>query len=56
MTWEEPNPLAMTEWIQPLYLIKWEHIPLSHQNGHALIFDHVRINLTIISEQPSVIN
>ena len=54
MTCEEPNPLAMTEWLQPLHLNKWEHIPLSHQNGHVLISDHVRTHVTVISEQPSV--
>ena len=30
------------EWHQPLYLIKWEHIPQSHQNGHALTSNHGR--------------
>ena len=53
---EGTNPLTMTEWQQPLYLIKWEHIPQSHQNGHALISDHVRTHLTVISEWPSVLN
>ena len=47
---EGTNPLTMTEWKQPLYMIKWEHIPQSHQNGLALIFDHVRLHLTVISE------
>ena len=37
------------EWKHPLYLIKWEHIPQSHQNGHALISDHVRTHLIVIS-------
>ena len=46
---EGANPLTMTEWQQPLYLIKWEHIPKSHQNGHALTSDHVRTHLTVIS-------
>ena len=27
---EGSNPLTMIEWKQPLYLIKWEHIPQSH--------------------------
>ena len=40
--------LPFQEWQQTLYLIKWEHIPQSHQNGHALTYDHVRIHLTII--------
>ena len=39
---------------QPLHLIKWEHIPLSHQNDHALIYDHIRTHFTIIWEWPSV--
>ena len=51
---EGSNPLTMTEWQQLLYLIKWEHIPKSHQNGHALTYDHVRLHLTIISERPLV--
>ena len=46
---ERSNPLTITEWKQPLYLIKWEHIPQSPQNGHALTFDHVRLHLTIVS-------
>ena len=45
---EGTNPLTMTKWQQPLYLIKWEHIPQSHQNGHALTSDHVRLHLIII--------
>ena len=53
---EGTNPLTMTEWQQPLYLIKWEHIPQSHQNGHALISDQVRTHLTIISEWPSILD
>ena len=44
------------EWQQPLYLIKREHVPLSHQNGHALTYDHVRLHLTVVSERPSVID
>ena len=51
---EGSNPLTMTELKQPLYLIKWEHIPQSHQNGHALISNHVRTHLTVILERPSV--
>ena len=42
------------EWNQSLYLIKWEHIPQSHQNGHALTSDHVILHPTVISEWPSV--
>ena len=53
---EGSNPLTMTEWQQPLYLIKWEHIPQSHQNGHALISDHVRTHPTVISEWPLVLD
>ena len=45
---EGSNPLTMIEWKQPLYLIKWEHIPQSHQNGHVLTSDHVRLHLTIV--------
>ena len=41
---------------QPLHLIKWEHIPLANQNFHALISDHVRTHLTVISERPSVLD
>ena len=55
-TMEGSNPLTMIEWKQPLYLIKWEHIPQSHQNGHALTSDHVRLHLTIVSERPSVLD
>ena len=33
-----------------LYLIMWEHIPQSHQNGSALIFDHVGMHPTITLE------
>ena len=51
---EGTNPLTMIEWQQPLYLIKWEHIPQSHQNGYALIYDHVRTHLIVISKWPSV--
>ena len=51
---EGTDPLTMIEWKQPLYLIKWEHIPQSHHNGHALISDHVRTHLIVISEQPLV--
>ena len=47
---EGSNPLTMTEWQQPLYMIKWEHIPQSHQNVHALISDHVGTHPTVISE------
>ena len=47
---EGNNPLTMIEWQQPLYLIKWEHIPQSHQNSHALISDHVRTHLIVISK------
>ena len=36
----------------PLHLIKWEHIPQSHQNGRTLISDHVRRHPTIILEWP----
>ena len=54
LTMEGTNPLTMIEWQQPLYLIKWEHIPQSHYNGHALTSDHVRLHLTIILERPSV--
>ena len=53
---EGTNPLTMTEWQHPLYLIKWEHIPQSHQNGDALIYDHVRTHLTVISEWPSFLD
>ena len=42
------------EWQQPLYLIKWEPIPQSHQNGHALTSYHVRLHLLVISKRPSV--
>ena len=41
---------------QPLYLIKWEHIPLSHQNDHAVISDHMRTHLIVIAEWPSVLD
>ena len=51
---EGTNPLTMTECQQPLYLIKCEHIPQSHQNGPTLISDHVRLHPTVISELPSV--
>ena len=44
------------EWQQPLYLIKWEPIPQSHQNGHALTSDHVRLHLTIVLERPSFLD
>ena len=44
------------EWHEPLYLVKWEHIPQSHHYGHALTSDHVRLHLTIISERPSVLD
>ena len=53
---EGNNPLTMTEWKQLLYMIKWEHIPQSLQNGHALTSDHVRLHLTIVSERPSVLD
>ena len=53
---EGTNPLTMIECQHPLYLIKWEHIPQSHQNGHALISDHVRTHPTVILEWPSVPN
>ena len=53
---EGNNPLTMTEWQYPLYLIKWAHIPQSHQNGHALISDHVRTHLTVISEWPLILD
>ena len=53
---EGSNPLTMAEWKYPLYLIKWENIPQSHQNGHALISYHVRTHLTVISEWPSVLD
>ena len=33
-----------------LHLIMWEHIPQSHQNGSALIFDHVGTHPAITSE------
>ena len=53
---EGSNPLTMTEWQRPLYLIKWEHIPQSHQNGHALIYDHVGTHPIVILEWPSVLH
>ena len=53
---EGTNPLSMTEWQQPLYLIKCEHIPRSHQNGHVPTSNHVRTHLTVISEWPSVLD
>ena len=37
LTWKELNPLAMNRMVQPLRLIKWEHIPLSHQNGFSVL-------------------
>ena len=52
---EGTNRLTMIEWQQPLYLIKWEHIPQSHQNGLALISDHVRLDLAVILEWPSIL-
>ena len=33
-----------------LYLIMWESIPQSYQNGFALMSDHVGANPTFISE------
>ena len=33
-----------------LYLIMWEHIPQSHQNGFTLISDHVGTHPAITSE------
>ena len=53
---EGANPITMTEWQQPLYLIKWEHIPQSHQNGPALISYRVRLHPIVISEWPLVPN
>ena len=53
---EGTNPFTMIEWKQPLYLIKWEHIPQSHQNGHALTSDLVRLHLTVISEWPLILD
>ena len=53
---EGTNTLTMKEWQQPLYLIKWEHIPQSHQNGHTLTSDHVRLHPTVISEWPLVLD
>ena len=37
LTWKELNPLAMSRMVQPLHLTKWEHIPLSHQNGYSVL-------------------
>ena len=53
---EGTNPLSMIEWQQPLYQIKWEHIPQSHQNGPTLISDHVKLHLIVISEWPLVLD
>ena len=53
---EGRNPLTMTKWKQPLYLIKWEHIPQSHHNGHVLTSDNVILHLTIVLERPSVLD
>ena len=53
---EGTSPLTMIEWQQPLYLIKWEHIPQSHQNGPTLISDHVKLHPMVISEWPSVLD
>ena len=53
---EGNNPLTMIEWKQPLYLIKWEHIPYSHQNGHAFTSDHVGTHPIVISEWPLVLD
>ena len=47
---EGNNPLTMTEWQHPLYVIKWEHIFQSHQNGPALISNYVRLHPTVILE------
>ena len=33
-----------------------EPIPQSHQNGHALRSDHVRLHLTVVSERPLVLD
>ena len=37
LTWKELNPLAMNRMVHPLHLIKWELIPLSHQNGYSVL-------------------
>ena len=44
------------EWKQPLYLIKWEPIPQSIQNGHVLTSDHLRLHIIVILERPLVLD
>ena len=56
LTMEGTNPLTMIEWQHPLYLIKWEHISQSHQNGPALISDHVETHPSITSEWSSALD
>ena len=36
------HPIVTSKWILHLYLIMWEHIPQSPQNGSVLTFDHGR--------------
>ena len=68
----ETNPTVISKWpsvpnwaflvtdqVPPFkewQLIKWERIPQSHENGHALISDHVKTHPTIISEWPSALD